>query len=300
MISMEETIVSQTKSILSFQRESHSQMDNRLKSIEKFSPNEHKSSEKTSMGSETLGEGLNSERPRMNQRFGQLNMLERTTTIADRENRISEEALSRVIRAEIRSIMGAMTDDIVVSENWKRERLERVSKVISNDAGRSFQQKNNPEGEALENDIPNGQVFRAYPLVHGLGRARYRHYAMKKRSWSRWLPFGILMIHVTTLEPVSEFSNSRIITITATFLPAFRNLLAMSVALRVNVSHAGFNDIGPSFRRFNIIPYDADIWEYIVSGDLAGVQHLFKIHQVSIADCDSDGNTLLHVSNKFS
>jgi hypothetical protein len=110
--------------------------------------------------------------------------------------------------------------------------------------------------------------------------------------------FGSLMLHITTLESLTEFSDSRIITITATFVPSSRlPIAAMSAAVRLNASHAGYWEIGPIFRIINIIPGDAEIWEYIKSGDLQKVQRLFKKRRKSVRDCATDGNTLLHVSD---
>jgi len=296
---MQNSIVAQTQSVLTFQRESQSRIESRLGTIEKRSEDLRQSSKMLSGPLEELREDLKGQRTELHRCFDSLEMLERTTTIADQRNEFSQETLSKIIRTELRNIMNSMIDDTVTPAGWKRDRFERHSAAIIDDVGQSFQ-----KGDEVSNDIVIAQdtsetkVFQSYPLIPSSERAPQRRYRMKKKSWRYCFWFGSLMVHITTLESLTEFSDSRIITITATFVPSSRlPIAAMSAAVRLNASHAGYWEIGPIFRIINIISNDADIWEYIESGNLHEVQRLFKNRRASVRDCNSAGDTLLHVSD---
>jgi hypothetical protein len=297
--SMQNSIVAQTQSVLTFQRESQTRIESRLRAIERRSENPRQSSEIFSWPLEEPREDLKGQQTKLHQGFDSLEMLERTTTIADRRNEFSQETLSKIIRTELRNIMNSMIDDTVAPTGWKRDRFERHSAAISDDVGQSFQKDDEVSNDVeIAPETPRTKAFQAYPLISSSERAPQRRYRMKKKTWRYCFLFGSLMVHITTLESLTEFSDSRIITITVTFVPSSRlSKAAMSAAVRLNASHTGYWEIGPIFRIINIISDDAEIWDYIESGDLHEVQRLFKNRQVSVRDCDSDGDTLLHVSD---
>jgi len=297
--SMQNSIVAQTQSVLTFQRESQSRIESRLGTIEKRSEDLRQSSKMLSGPLEELREDLKGQRTELHRCFDSLEMLERTTTIADQRNEFSQETLSKIIRTELRNIMNSMIDDTVAPTGWKRDRFERHSAAISDDVGQIFQEDDEVSNDIeIAQDTPETKAFQAYPSIHSSERAPQRRYRMKKKSWRYCLLFGSLMVHITTLESLTEFSDSRIITITATFVPSsLLSITAMSAAVRLNASHAGYWEIGPIFRMINIISNDADIWDHIENGDLREVQRLFKKRRASVRDCASDGDTLLHVSD---
>lgn len=295
---MQNSIVAQTQSVLTFQRESQTRIESRLGAIERRSENPRQSSEILSWPLEESREDLKGKQTKLHQGFDSLEMLERTTTIADRRNEFSQETLSKIIRTELRNIMNSMIDDTVAPTGWKRDRFERHSAAISDDVGQSFQNDEVSSDVEIAPETPGTKAFQAYPLISSSERAPQRRYRMKKKSWRYCILFGSLMVHITTLESLTEFSDSRIITVTATFVPSSRlSIAAMSAAVRLNASHAGYWEIGPIFRIINIISDDADIWDHIKNVDLRAVQQLFKKRRASVRDCTSDGDTLLHVSD---
>jgi hypothetical protein len=296
---VQNSIVAQTQSVLTFQRESQSRIESRLRTMERQSENLRQSSKTLSGPLEELREDLKGQRTELHRYFDSLEMLERTTTIADRRNDPIQETLSKIIRTELRNFMNSMIDDTVAPTGWKRDRFERHSAAISDDVGQSFQKDDEVSNDVeIALETPGTKAFQAYPLISSSERAPQRRYRMKNKSWRYCILFGSLMVHITTLESLTEFSDSRIITITVTFVPSSRlSKAAMSAAVRLNASHTGYWEIGPIFRIINIISDDAEIWDYIESGDLHEVQRLFKNRQVSVRDCDSDGYTLLHVSD---
>jgi hypothetical protein len=171
---MQNSIVAQTQSVLTFQRESQTRIESRLGAIERRSKNPRQFSEILSWPLEESREDLKGKQTKLHQGFDSLEMLERTTTIA----------LSKIIRTELRNIMNSMIDDTVAPTGWKRDGFDRHSAAISDDVGQSFQKDDEVSNDIeIAQDTTETKAFQAYPLIPSSERAPQRRNRMKKKSW---------------------------------------------------------------------------------------------------------------------
>ena len=197
------------------------------------------------------------------------------------------------------AVMGSQESIREKNSDWLRHQFEELLADSQDASSTELRHRKRRKRGTMSYDLggdPNLQPPPVARVQRGCGQSLYST-SHKRKSATGYdqvevnLPLGTVRLHLTRNR-----TSDRIIGVHMLFIPAVDYLAQLKgISARSMKFPRNRNSISRSLTTFRVLRDDSLVFEFIQTGNIAGIRNLLGTRQIHPTDRDTDGESLLYV-----